>query len=453
MSIKIGNNILAKSSTYHPDLFDIKWADHILNNVSWLRADTFSWHYASMYPRVYQHLYSDIAQQGVIQYYGWTSTNNVTLYTTSENPAIGDTVYNYANQTMNAFVVLDDTMEATSLYIKISTAETDIYTRDPSTDTVVRAAETEVVAGIPVQYFLSSDGHKVVAPEYTEAVNQIYNATGLAWYYIVDTKNKRFKLPRKHSNHVVQSVNLGDRWYKIYADGWAEQGGTYTGTTDGWVETQLPVKMRNTNYQVTINRTRKTDTGDPGSGGIDRRCFMTNGYTQTSFKHWGMWATYPCNWVVRGFSALEPSTWESDQKYLYMYVGDYTQASVENIAGINMELFNEKADKDQLEHIVVETQLPTAENNYSWYRLYNDGFVEQGGKQSIADAANVNVTFLIPMADTGYSFTSGQMTYNQSNNTYTNGWALTSYSEVGFTIHSATNGTNMFSWQVCGMAA
>ena len=28
---------------------------------------------------------------------------------------------------------------------------------------------------------------------------------------------------------------------------------------------------------------------------------------------------------------------------------------------------------------VVESQLPTAENNYTWYRLYKSGWVEQGG--------------------------------------------------------------------------
>ena len=57
------------------------------------------------------------------------------------------------------------------------------------------------------------------------------------------------------------------------------------------------------------------------------------------------------------------------------------------------------------------------------------------------------------MADTTYSFNSGQMTYSQSNDQYVNGWALTTYSETGFTVHSATNGTNTFSWEVKGMSA
>ena len=47
---------------------------------------------------------------------------------------------------------------------------------------------------------------------------------------------------------------------------------------------------------------------------------------------------------------------------------------------------------------VVEIQEPTAQNNYTWYRLYDDGWVEQGG----IVRANVMTSFPIQMADTNY---------------------------------------------------
>lgn len=93
-------------------------------------------------------------------------------------------------------------------------------------------------------------------------------------------------------------------WYRLYKSGWVEQGGYYTGSTDGWVTQSLIVPMMNTLYSVTIERSRKTDTADPGTGGLDRRCFFTNGYTTTSFNMWGIWATYPCSWEVKGMSAI-----------------------------------------------------------------------------------------------------------------------------------------------------
>lgn len=41
------------------DLFDSKWADHILNDPSWLRADNFSWHSGDVYKSAYEHLVNE----------------------------------------------------------------------------------------------------------------------------------------------------------------------------------------------------------------------------------------------------------------------------------------------------------------------------------------------------------------------------------------------------------
>lgn len=58
----------------------------------------------------------------------------------------------------------------------------------------------ETIAGYTIYYCLSPDGHKLVDYNQESTVQQIYNATGVAWYYILDGDNKRFKLPRtKHT--------------------------------------------------------------------------------------------------------------------------------------------------------------------------------------------------------------------------------------------------------------
>ena len=454
MSIKIGDTILAKSSTYHPDLLDTKWSDHILDNVSWLRADTFSWQYGNMYPKVYQHLYSDIAQQGAVSYAAWKNSANAIIYTTSENPQIGDTVYRYSNNEMVAAFLIENTMEATSLYIRIDDTATGIYNREISSDKVVKDTQSETIANITVRFYQADDGHKIVAPEYAEAVRQIYEATGLAWYYIVDTVNKRFKLPRKRSSEVVRTVNYGEKGYKLYADGWVEQWGTYTGTGDGMVVTELPLAMKDTNYQVTINRVRKTDTGDPGTGGLDRRCFMTNGYTQTSFRHWGIWATYPCTWKVCGRSNQNPKTWEANEKYLYFYVGDYTQASVENIAGINTELFNGKADIEVLNravaHVVTECQNPTAENNYTWYRKYEDGWVEQGQFINGGSWSSYITTITLPILMSDANYTAVVTPLGSSEDTYIT--YVSSRTQSTLYIRRRGGGDGCY-WYVAGIAA
>ena len=54
----------------------------------------------------------------------------------------------------------------------------------------------ETIAGISITYYRTPKGYKIVLATSANAVAQIYEATGIAWYYILDTDNKRFKLPR-----------------------------------------------------------------------------------------------------------------------------------------------------------------------------------------------------------------------------------------------------------------
>lgn len=56
-----------------------------------------------------------------------------------------------------------------------------------------------------------------------------------------------------------------------------------------------------------------------------------------------------------------------------------------NIGAIT-EALNDKTDRDLMNvdtgvgaDAVIEYQMPTAENNYTWYRKYKSGWVEQGG--------------------------------------------------------------------------
>ena len=51
---------------------------------------------------------------------------------------------------------------------------------------------------------------------------------------------------------------------------------------------------------------------------------------------------------------------------------------------------------------VIESQLPTAENNYTWYRKYKSGWVEQGGKTATGTGGET-VTLPIAMTDTNYT--------------------------------------------------
>lgn len=64
---------------------------------------------------------------------------------------------------------------------------------------------------------------------------------------------------------------------------------------------------------------------------------------------------------------------------------------------------------------VIESQLPTASNNYTWYRLYKSGWVEQGGYTSSASAT---IILLKQFADTNYQVMATVLTTSPSTNYY-----------------------------------
>lgn len=76
---------------------------------------------------------------------------------------------------------------------------------------------------------------------------------------------------------------------------------------------------------------------------------------------------------------------------------DYNDFATLETSKANTSLDNVSAGID----FVVESQFPTAENDYTWYRKYKSGWVEQGGIVSGASYQTINLP--IAMADTNYT--------------------------------------------------
>lgn len=226
------NNAISDTSYWHQKpftsdtpLLSCVWADHLLNDQNWLRADTFSWQDGTVYSDAYDHLVDD-------------------------------------------------------------------YTNGTST--------TETVGSYTITYVLASDGHKVTADETT--VGNIYNETGVAWYYILDTTNQRFKLPRT----------------KFGVTGYRDAVGKY-------VAPGLPIPAITSN--ATTTERVLTDQED-------RTHYVATGAKTATIT------IVPDNIYGQSTTVQPPAT----QMYLYFYIGEYDQTATEQTAGLNSELFNEKVD-------------------------------------------------------------------------------------------------------------
>jgi len=94
------------------------------------------------------------------------------------------------------------------------------------------------------------------------------------------------------------------------------------------------------------------------------------------------------------------------------------------------------------EHSVIEFQMPTSTNSYTWYRKYSDGWCEQGG----ICATTTSLIYPVTMADTNYTIflqpreTVGKYAMNAR--------ALTT---TGATIDTDAPEWHNYSWRIEGM--
>lgn len=236
------------SDPFVPDLFDFKWSDHELNNMSWVRADTFSWQDGTVYSNAYQHLVDDIS---------------------------GKTL------------------------------------------------QTETGGGATVSFYLADDGHKICPADQETNIATVYGSRGVAWFYILDTANQRFKLPRT----------------KFGLTGLRDGVGNYVGAGLPNITGYFNSDMNGSAWLGFFANGVFYGTNQPSNGGKAASTSAMSGsrYSTVNFDASRSSAIYGASTTVQ-----PPAT----QMYLYFYVGQFTQTALQNTAGLNAELFNEKADLD-----------------------------------------------------------------------------------------------------------
>lgn len=425
MSIYKDGKLIAGGRQCMP-LLSFMWADHVLNDASWLRADTFSWQSGAVYQAAYNHLVDDVFIRASAWY---DSNNNITRYTDTETPQVGDATYSRAgvylsNRNDNIVSVTDNSITTNSGYV---------FQRQSVDDFLAlrNLASSETIAGTTVYFYVGADNHKVALVNQESNIEAIYNATGVAWYYIIDTVNQKFKLPRTKFGFTGIRSGVGN---------YVEAGlPNITGNTH-WIGAVL--NNNNTSYANGVfSAFDKNNGAYAGGGGYGNAAGRLNFDASRSSSVYG------------SSSTVQP---KATEMYLYFYVGNFTQTALENTAGLNTELFNGKADLSTVAHVVTEFQEPTADNGYTWYRKYADGWVEQGGvgSDTAGSVGFRTINFPITMSDTNYTATG--IVYNSENNGVIFhikfGNMTTTKMEV-MTGYSGNKWGYAYGWQVSGMAA
>ena len=322
MSVRQGKNIISGRSTIGVNLLDYKWADHLLNDMSWLRADTFSWQSGDVYVAAYNHLAEEFKATSK-KYYAWRGTEvMLTFYTERETPLAGDIVYTTGiteNEWIEHGVLVSDYDGSGYLYFSSGRLE---VIRSESEDFVQASGfSSDTIGDTTIKYYRAADGHKICLPDQEDKVLELYNKTGVAWYYILDTENKQFKLPRsKHNKYADTVAVVGNGKTLGLTDGVSTFG--IAGSNNSLNSAGSFIARSGNDTLLNVGEQIAGWTGATANG-------KTIGVTTDSTKS--------------GIIAQQEQ--DTDQyKYLYFYVGNFERDAVEQTAGLNAELFNQKMD-------------------------------------------------------------------------------------------------------------
>ena len=129
---------------------------------------------------------------------------------------------------------------------------------------------------------------------------------------------------------------------------------------------------------------------------------------------------------------------------LYFYVGETIQdANVIAASQVLTDVADLKA------HTIIDTY---SDNNGNWYRVYSDGWIEQGSTtDAFSQGSSKTVTLLKPMADTFYAISfSEQCSYVASGQANT---VISAKNTAGFTISRGGAVSAPVTWYVCGQGA
>ena len=128
--------------------------------------------------------------------------------------------------------------------------------------------------------------------------------------------------------------------------------------------------------------------------------------------------------------------------YLYFYVGETVQNANLINAGRIEEKLVEKLDRSVVKAYITETYV----NGKSWYRIYSDGWCEQGGEASSVSSSGVTVNFLKPFDNTNYVIVGNCIAANDI-------CSFANKTTNSFFIDSSSTTARPFNWQASGYTA
>lgn len=209
--------------------------------------------------------------------------------------------------------------------------------------------------------------------------------------FVINSADGTFRLPLIASRVLVakkEATTDDPTWFNWYSDGWLEQGGIIATTTAGQYTGNLVRPFISTSYHVNIQQNIYVNAAQANNAIVTK---TTDNFILQS----GVAGAVNFDWQAKGYAEVPTQSDYTELKGLYFYVGNTLQdPDLINAGQVLSDIADLKA------HTIVETY----RNGTEWYRLYSDGWCEQGGFVPVQPARNDYhpVTLLKPYLDTDY---------------------------------------------------
>ena len=224
-------------------------------------------------------------------------------------------------------------------------------------------------------YKKAQNGHLIADISFKSQIDVLFSEKGIADYYILDSVNNQFYLPRTK---------------------WFHQFTVDTNLVNSINDPGLPnLKSEGTNNGIQVSTgVTAPFTAVPSS--VPR--WNTNAYSNCL----GFDASL-ANPIYGSSDTVQPP---SGNKLLYYKVGNTivneSEIDVANLTNDVLMLENNKADAD-LSNCTKPYVTESYSNGSSWYRVWSDGWCEQGGRLSVTSNQTVTITFAKSFTDANYT--------------------------------------------------
>ena len=254
---------------------------------------------------------------------------------------------------------------------------------------------------------------KCTIDEYNTQINRF----GYCEKFGVDIGNSFFVVPTIKTTQerylIKQQLRQDNIWYRLYSDGWCEQGGFYDygSLVLDWNPVQIyyPITMANTNYTLITQAGRNNLI----TTSINNQSFVTN-RTTTSFttEVYGDGTSQYLWWEIKGFATVPNLPSLALKTYICLGNGQINKANFDWDAYASALALC--ANKD-LSNSTVPHLIETYSNGTNWYRIWSDGWCEQGGLiEKPTSNYTATVELLVPYQDTNWKYSDCLFLYSAS---------------------------------------